>query len=196
MNSEKHMKAQESGIKEASGRWVLALQLIATLLETSAQQRDIETRVPRQNVSTTASSALSQQVHISVGRSYGQGASISRSNGNNFYHFAVRIRPKMRRYFPRQRDETFAGRSEEVVASAGRRTVMPPRKLVMRMLRLHSAQAKSKQDLSRLAGSGGSVVRVGISTVQTTFHNRTETSQPSTISEKVLDSISIRIDHE
>jgi len=32
------------------------------------------------------------------------------------YHFALQIRPKMRRYFPRRRDETFAGRSEEVVA--------------------------------------------------------------------------------
>jgi len=34
----------------------------------------------------------------------------------------------MRRYFPRQRDETFAGRSEEAVASAGRRTGRPHRK--------------------------------------------------------------------
>jgi len=33
---------------------------------------------------------------------------------------------------------------------------------VMRMLRLRSAQAKSKQELSRLAGSGGSVLRIGI----------------------------------
>ena len=32
------------------------------------------------------------------------------------YQFALQIRPKMRRYFPRRRDETFAGRSEEVVA--------------------------------------------------------------------------------
>ena len=32
------------------------------------------------------------------------------------YHFALQIDPKMRRYFPRRRDETFAGRSEEVVA--------------------------------------------------------------------------------
>jgi len=32
------------------------------------------------------------------------------------YHFALQIHPKMRRYFPRRRDETFAGRSEEVVA--------------------------------------------------------------------------------
>jgi len=30
------------------------------------------------------------------------------------------------------------------------------------MLRLRSAQAKSKQNLSRLAGSGGSVLRIGI----------------------------------
>ena len=34
----------------------------------------------------------------------------------NLYHFALQIRPKMRRYFPRRRDKTFAGRSEEVVA--------------------------------------------------------------------------------
>ena len=34
----------------------------------------------------------------------------------------------MRRYFPRQRDGTFAGRSEEVVASAGRRTGRPTRR--------------------------------------------------------------------
>ena len=36
---------------------------------------------------------------------------------------------------------------------------------VMRMLRLHSAQAKGKQNLSRLAGSGGSVLRIGITSV-------------------------------
>jgi len=77
----------------------------------------------------------------------------------------------MRRYFPRQRDATFAERSailrdEEVVASSG--LLRPPfgglrhrSELrddllgeVMRMLRLLSAQAKSKQNLSRLAGSG------------------------------------------
>jgi len=34
----------------------------------------------------------------------------------------------MRRYFPRRRDETFAGRSEEVIASAGRRMGRPPRR--------------------------------------------------------------------
>jgi len=49
------------------------------------------------------------------------------------YHFALQIHPKMRRYFSRQRDETFAGRpdtyrDEEVVASAGRRTGRPPRR--------------------------------------------------------------------
>jgi hypothetical protein len=49
------------------------------------------------------------------------------------YHFALHIHPKMRRYFPRQRDETFAVRSamlrdEEVVGSAGRRTERPPRR--------------------------------------------------------------------
>jgi|GEM_PF-2250069 len=33
---------------------------------------------------------------------------------------------------------------------------------VTRMLRLPSAQAKSKQELSSLAGSGGSVIRIGI----------------------------------
>jgi len=33
---------------------------------------------------------------------------------------------------------------------------------VMRMLRFLSAQAKSKQELSRLAGTGGSVLRIGI----------------------------------
>gem|GEM_PF-3776765 len=32
------------------------------------------------------------------------------------YHFALQIDPKMRRYFPRRRDETFAGRSKEGVA--------------------------------------------------------------------------------
>ena len=37
------------------------------------------------------------------------------------------IHPKMRRYFPRRRDETYAGRSEEAVASAGWRTGRPPR---------------------------------------------------------------------
>ena len=73
-----------------------------------------------------------------------------------YYHFALWIQPKMRRYFPRRRDETFAGRSEEVVASAGllRPTDGGLRHLselrddllgeVMRMLRLLSAQAKSK----------------------------------------------------
>ena len=111
----------------------------------------------------------------------------------------------MRRYFPRQRDGTFAGRSEEVVAPAGRRTGQPHRRSItishyraaqrcaailpasgmehsqddprrslrppdggrdnligelLRMLRFLSAQAKSKKDLSRLAGSGGSVLRI------------------------------------
>ena len=32
----------------------------------------------------------------------------------------------------------------------------------MRLLRLRSAQAKSKQELSRLAGSGGTVLRIGV----------------------------------
>ena len=85
----------------------------------------------------------------------------------------------MRRYFPHQRDETFAGRSEEVVASAGllrppfgglrRRCELRDDLLgeVMRMLRLRSAQAKSKQNLSRLAGSGGSVLRFGITVLFT-----------------------------
>ena len=37
---------------------------------------------------------------------------------------------------------------------------------VMRMLRLRAAQAKSKQNLSRLAGSGGSVLRIGITRLE------------------------------
>jgi len=113
----------------------------------------------------------------------------------------------MRRYFPRQRDGTFAGRSEEVVAPAGRRTGQPHRRSitishyraaqrcaailpasgmehsqddprrslrppdggrdnltgeVMRKKRHRPDPSGSKQELSRLAGSGGSVMRIGI----------------------------------
>jgi len=72
----------------------------------------------------------------------------SGSKGQNFalYHFALQIRPKMRRYFPRRRDETFAGRSEEVVASAGRRTGRPPR-------RSNAEKASSSRPFGEQAGT-------------------------------------------
>ena len=96
----------------------------------------------------------------------GSAYSDQRDQMGRLYHFALQIQPKMRRYFPRQRVETFAGRSEEGVAYAG--LLRPPdgglrRRSelrddlsgeVLRMLRLHSAQAKSKAELVPPCGIG------------------------------------------
>jgi len=92
---------------------------------------------------------------------FGAGASDGTTSSKTLYHFAVQIRPKMPRYFPRQRDETYAERSGEVVASAGRRTGQPPRRSNAEKAPRPDS-TRSKQNLSRLAGSGGSVLRIGI----------------------------------
>gem|GEM_PF-3852814 len=60
------------------------------------------------------------------------------------YQFALQGRPKMRRYFPRRRDDLLGE--------------------VMRKKRHRPDLSGSKQNLSRLAGSGGSVMRIGIRT--------------------------------
>jgi len=47
---------------------------------------------------------------------------------STLYHFSLQIQPKMRRYFPRQRDGTFAGRTGDGYAFAGRLTGRPHRR--------------------------------------------------------------------
>jgi len=96
------------------------------------------------------------------------------------YHFALQIHPKMRGYFPRRRDETFAGRSEEVVASAGRRMGRPTRRSNAEKAPRPDSTG-SKQNLSRLAGSGGSVLRIGVTGSLEEHPVRTDSSSRRTV---------------